>query len=306
MNSCGTFSGKNKNKTRRFKVKSKLVKSTIMAASLVGVAACQKPNTTASQSKVATSVTMTASSKAAGVAANTLMDKILSKVFPSSIANVPANLVDGASPTSHNITLTEFWVVIKSLEFKAAETKGQEGSDDADENQFKGPYYVDMLSPNPLALDTQAITPKVYHRVKMQLEAAGTNLPANVPVQMATNSLYLAGAISGTSFSYLSDDGSEIDIAGPSGVDGTANQDILISVKIADIIKKIDFSALLAATNKNIDHTNRVSGSNLCPLIDASALDYYTCFRKGLETEADMGKDSNGDHELGSNEAKVK
>lgn len=286
--------------------------SSLIAASLIG-SACQKTKDTLASSnpalgsKIASSITMTASGKAATtVAANSLMGKIMAKIFPMANANIPTSLVDGSTPTAHNITLNEFWVVIKSLEFKAAETSAKEGSDDADENQFKGPYYVDMLSANPAPLDTQTITGKVYHRVKMQLEATGTNLPATAPAQLATNSLYLAGSISGSSFSYLADDGTEIEIAGPNGVDPASGQDLLITVKISDIIKKIDFTTLLASANKNIDHTNRVTGSNLCPLIDPSAQDYYTCFRKGLEAEADMGKDTDGDHELGSSESKVK
>lgn len=77
---------------------------------------------------------------------------------------------------------------------------------------------------------------------------------------------------------------------------------MLIVIRMADLFKKINLSSIVAPTD--IHAGNRVNVVNPCPLIDASANDLYTCFRKGISTEGNFGKDD-GDKDLDANDETV-
>jgi hypothetical protein len=128
-------------------------------------------------------------------------------------------------------------------------------------------------------------------------------LPVGVPGELTNRSIYLRGGVNGHQFTFVSDDGAEIRIAGPKGLALDGNSDILISIRLAEIIAKIDMSAVNA--DMEISPVNRVTATNPCQTLDASATDLYTCFRKGLEAEAKMGKDSDHSHEIEAVEDEV-
>lgn len=276
-------------------MKSKVLALTavIAATQLLSLGCAKKSEGTSST--LTTSVVMTGSSAAATVAKSAI-DKLLNLFMPQATA-LPVPSTQDASGATVNITAA--WIAMKEIEFKAAETLAQEGAEDVGEEvKFLGPYYIDLLSSAPGPIDTQELPAKVYRRIKMKLEASGTAIPAGTPVELSSNSIYVTGTVGANSFTYLADDGTEFEISGPSGVSPEDGQVMLISLKLANVIKMIDMSGV--ANGEVISSANRVAGS--CPLIDGSATDLYTCFRIGLEQQADFGKDSDGSGELEADE----
>jgi hypothetical protein len=135
----------------------------------------------------------------------------------------------------------------------------------------------------------------------MKLHEADS-LPASVPVQLTSKSVYFSGTVNGVAFSYAADDSTELEIGGPNPVVPNTAQDMLIVIRMAELFKKIDLSSIVGATD--IHAGNRVNAVNPCPLIDASANDLYTCFRNGLSTEGNFGNDD-GDKDLDINDETV-
>lgn len=278
------------------------LKSAAGLVALVGTTAlavgCAPKNTTASQ--VTASFKMTGSSSAATVA-QSKRPSIFDILISTAKALVPSSILDSAGST---VTLSSAWVVVKEIEFKSSETAGNSEDDQESEVEFKGPYFVDLLSSAAVTLDTQSITAKSIKRVKMNLEATHATLPAGAPAGLAGNSIYVVGAVGSNAFTFKLDDETELDVAGPNGFVPSANSDILVEVKIADIFKQINLSSV--TNNEVISHTSRHAGANLCPAISASANDLYTCFRKGLEMHADAALDDNHDNKIESFESHVK
>lgn len=257
--------------------------------------ACSATNN-GSATQVTSSFKMTGSASAATVAKQTPKG-ILSYLMSSAYALVPSTLVDSTGLT---ISLTEAWTVVKEVEFKSEETAGVEDSEV--EVEFQGPYVVDLLSNAPMVLDTQAIAEKSIRRIKMKLHKADS-LPSGAPAGLINNSIYIAGAVGGNNFTFQLDDSTELQIAGPNGFLPGENSELLVEIQLANIFKQIDLSGI--SNNEVIDSSNRHSGLNLCPSIDASANDIYTCVRKGLETHANFGEDLDGDDDLDSSDHEV-
>lgn len=278
------------------KTKNKTIKKALALALGVSLAGCAASD---SAPLVASSFKMTGSGTAATVARNEKPKSIWGLFMSKAFALVPTSIVDS---TGAGVTLTSAWTVIKEIEFKSDEAEGSE--DDEMEVEFKGPYFVDLLSNAPIVLDTQQIAQKSIRRIKMKLEASHSSLPAGAPAELANNSIYFAGTVGGKNFKFALDDGTEIQIAGPNSFQPSENSNILVEVQIANIFKQIDLTSLV--NNEVIDHNNRHAGANLCPLIDGSANDLYTCFRKGLEKYADFGADRNDDDSLDSGDDHVK
>ncbi len=230
--------------------------------------------------------------------AKTFPTILLEALLPQASALIPSSLVDSQD---HPVVLNLAWMAVKEIEFKSEEsgTTGEES-----EVEFQGPYFVDLLSVNPSPLDTSQVAIKDIRRIKMKLEPAGENtVPVDAPAELATNSIVLTGTVGGVNFTYISDDGSEYQVFGGQAIRPEDGVDLLLSIRLADVLRKIDLTAI--STTTTISSSNRVSAATACPLIDASAEDLYTCFRKGLEQEADFGKDTDGDHELGSDDEDV-
>lgn len=235
---------------------------------------------------------MTGSSQPATVAFNrpNYFSPWLYEILRPAMALPPPTLQDSTGLT---INLTEAWIVVKEVEFKASETREAEEVDGS-EISFTGPYVISLLAPNPESFG-QARVPAMIRRIKMKLHNADI-LPSTAPVELSGNSIYWKGVVNGHAFSLSSSTGYEYEIAGPNGVSLTDNTNILMSIRIADLFKKVDLSGITTATD--ISDSNRVPATSPCPTIDASAADLYTCFTKGLQTESNLGNDDDGDDEL--------
>ena len=271
--------------------------SKVKIASALTVAAmysaCQPAATSAAL--VSSSLKMTGAAKAATVAQHSPKG-ILGLLLNQAFAFVSPSIVDS---NAVSINLTNAWVVIKEIEFEAAEIK-EANEVDGSEVSFKGPYYADLLSNSPLVLDTQSIPAAPYKRIKMKLHSSSATLPSGIPLQLTNNSIFLQGTVGVNNFTLQLDDSTELSIAGANPVVPADGVSLLIEVNLANIFKQINMSTV--ANNEIIDSSNRHAGTNLCPSIDASANDLYTCIRKGLQTHANFGDDSDGNDDLGSTE----
>lgn len=226
--------------------------------------------------------------------------KLWSIISPSAIA---AELSALLSENNESVTLTHAWIRIKEIEFKVAKTadsdelENSDSDDDSDEIKFRGPYTVDLLSDTPSPIDTQTIPVANYRRIKFKIHHEG-NAPDEAPADLDDHSILLQGTVGGRSFSFLADDEEEVEISGPSGVEPSQAKDLLVVFRFAEMIEKIDMSSV--TNGMQISQSNRVPVANACPLIDESADDLYTCFKKGIETNADFGRDDNDDGDLDS------
>jgi len=279
-----------------------------LTAGVISTFGCAQKANNSSSTLYSTSFSMSGSAQKT-VAIHNSVEKLMSLLMPQATAAIPTNLLDSQNTP---VTLDTAWIVIKEIKFKAAETAGEESEDEASEgSEFKGPYFVDLLSAQPQVLDTQAIPAKVYKRIEMKLEAAENDSslgwPTTAPAGLANKSMYISGTFgSATPFSFSSADGTEFKVSGAGGIQPEEGQNILMSIRFADIIRKIDLSALAGSADKNITDSNRVSATDPCPTIEQGLSDLFTCFRKGLENEADIGKDSDGSGEIESDEDSAK
>lgn len=251
----------------------------------------------------AVSFKMTAANKAVSVA---MKPSIFDLLMPKAFALTPSTIVDS---TGLNISLTQSWVVIKEVEFEATETKGS-SEVDGTEIAFRGPYYVDLLSSAPVTLDSQPLPTTAFQRIKMKLDTSNGSsaLPSGAPAGLANNSIYLEGTIgsggSSVAFGYQSSDDTEINIGGASAVTPSAGAEVLVEINFSNVFKQINMSSV--TNNEIISSSNRHAGTSLCNSIDPSAHDIYTCIRKGLEKQANVGEDSDHNGSLDSDEGKVK
>ncbi len=277
-----------------FKKERVLVAGLLTTLALSQLAGCA--NKSDSAATVTTNVVMTGSSGATTVAQNvkSLWQKLF---FPQAIANTPPSLVDASGAT---VVLNSAWVVIKEIEFKAEElsSAGEEV-----EVSLQGPYFVNLVDPAATVLGEATVPDMPLRRIKFQFHKTDTALPVTAPASLTGNSIVFEGTVGGASFTYLADDSTEVNVGGGHGVAPSAGANLLVAVKMADLFKKIDLSGIVGTTT--ISASNRVAGSNLCPLIDASANDLYTCFRKGIESESKMGRDDDGSGEIEDTEEEV-
>lgn len=257
--------------------------------------ACSPQKQDLASNGISTSVVVTSSSKTQGVADH--RPGLMKLLMRTARAFVPSGLQDS---TAAPITLDQAWIALKEMKFKMAEAPG---AGEVDDVKFVGPYFVDLLSNTPPAIDTQSLAEGSYRRIEFKLHAASGALPAGVPAELNNRSIFVRGHVNGHLFTFVSDDGAEIRIAGPKGLTLDGNSDILISIRLAEILGQIDLSAVNA--DMEISPSNRVTATHPCPALDASSTDLYTCFRKGLEKEAKVGKDSDHNHEIEATEDEV-
>lgn len=269
------------------------------AVALVG-SGCAK---SATDSKlVSTALVMTGSSQPTTIANYKKTPPLFQLLAPTAVALAPPAMTDSGTRV---INLNKAWITVKEVEFKLAEVAGAEEVASS-EVKFQGPYFVDLLSTIPASFGSAEVPAGVYRRIKMKLEKDSA-LPAGAPTQLAGNSIYFEGTVSGLAFSYAATDGSEFKIAGPGGVNLTDNANLVLGVKVSDLFRLINMDAVAAAPNKNISDANRISTGSVsaCPSIDASVRDIATCFRKGLEKAGKFGKDSDNDGEIEAGDDEV-
>ena len=282
-----------------YKVKTRNILQSVLATSVLvisGLGCNKKSSDTAAL--VNASFKMTGSNSAATVA-NLQKPNWLDLLMPKAFALTPSVVIDASGST---VNLSQVFVVIKSIEFEAEESDVA-GEVDGDEVEFQGPYVVDLLTNSPLVLDTQTITSKAIKRIKMQFHKAET-LPASAPTLLQNHSILIQGSVGGRSFTYLADDSTEIQIAGPSSFVPSEGSQVLVELQLANMFKQINLASV--TNGATISAGSRFAGTNLCPLIDSSAQDLYTCFRKALEKHADAGDDRDGNGDLGDIEDSVK
>lgn len=244
---------------------------------------------------------MTASSApASSVASYVSRFPWLNLLLRPALALPPPSSMTDANGLS--VTLSEAWIAVKEIEFKATEIADQEEVDGQDVS-FEGPFVVDLLSAQPESLGQARITTSLVRRVKMQLHNTST-LPAGAPAQMLDKSIYWSGSVNGHSLVITSREGYEFELSGQNGVGVAESANMLMSIQVANLFKKINLAAV--TTDVVIDEQNRLAAVSPCPLIDESASDIYTCFTKGLETESNLGVDADDDDELSGDDDTVK
>jgi hypothetical protein len=213
-------------------------------------------------------------------------------LFPNAYALTPPPLVDS---NLANVDLFEAWVVVKKIHFfRDSDTAVISTADD----HYKGPFFVDLLAGTPEPFGQIRMFPDGLRRLKLLLHKA-TSLPAGVPAALSGNSMYFRGQVNGHAFTYSSDDTTDFNVTGENAVYPETGKKLMMVIRIADLVKKIDLSVITADTD--ISSTNRVNAVNPCPLIHASATNLYTCFRQGMNTEAKFGQDD-GDDDLDDSE----
>lgn len=269
---------------------------------MLSLASCQKTSeggTTTGNPLV--TLTMTGSSSAATVAFHRphfMKPWILELVKPA-LALPPPALQDATGLT---ITLSESWMVVKEVELKQSESV-EAGEMSGDSVSFAGPFVVNLLSSNPESFGQARVATATLRRLRMKLHNADT-LPNTAPPALINKSIYWKGVVNGHNFTISSREGYEFMLAGPNGVTLADNSSVLMSVHVANLFKKMNLSSIVG--DVDIDESNRHSATNPCPSIDSSASDLYTCFKKGLESESNLGRDDDGNDELDVSDDSVK
>jgi hypothetical protein len=223
--------------------------------------------------------------------------------LPNAFAAAPTTITDAAA---HSVNLDQGWIVVQEIEFQESEVAGAEEVDGS-EIAFQGPFVVNLFSASPDLLGSVQLGKNIFRRIKMKLHALEGPQDSS-PSELTNNSIYFHGTIAGIPFSLLSRDGSEIEIGGSNPISTHDNMNILISIRIVPLIAKIDFTDLVTGnSNVTISDSNKFQTPvNRCPSIDTSLTTLYDCFRKGLEQQANIGDDKDGDGEIESSEDSVK
>jgi hypothetical protein len=277
-------------------MKKSMSKLMMSVSTLLCLASCNLAgNSSVTTGGVTTGLKMTGSGQNA--VAQTNYQKLFSIFIPTAVALTPPPLEDS---TGSSVNLNEAWVVIKEIEFEAQEV-ADGNEQDGNEVEFEGPYFVDLLTDAPVSFGDASLPVSGIRRIKMKLHEA-ESLPAEAPLGLNGKSIYFSGSINGANFTYAADDSTELEIGGPSAILPNSAKDMLVVIRMADLFKKIDLSSISSSTD--IHSGNRISAVGACPLIDASANDLYTCFRKGLSTEGNFGNDD-GDDDLGPEDETV-
>ncbi len=236
------------------------------------------------------SFTMTGSSAPTTVVMNNIKFPLLGGMLTQAIALPPPILKDS---TNAAISLNEAWISVKQVEFKSTESASS-GEVDGDSVSFETPTAVNLIA-STLQSFGQVRIGTSLRRIKMQLHNVDV-LPAGAPVGLTGKSFYWQGTVGARSFTFTSTEGYEYELAGPNGVALSENSNILLSIQIANLFKKINMTNVVDGAV--ISQSSRVPATNPCPLINASASDIYTCFKDGLKSEANLGNDQSNDGEL--------
>lgn len=244
-----------------------------------------------------------ASSGTVATLAKSFYEKLFSIFVPQSVAMPPpSSMLDSAGNT---VVISNFWISLGDIEFKYSEAV-EAGEVDGTDVEFKGPYAIDMLSTAPSTVASGNLLSADFRRIKYKLKQV-TSLPGTAPAGLQNNAIYISGTVNGKPFAFSTTSEIEMSVAGANLVGAQTNDSLLLQIKLANLVKKINFSAITSNTLTAINESNRISmGSAACPLVDASMTEVYSCIMGGLSSEANLGKDVNGDGELETTEPSVK
>lgn len=263
--------------------------------------ACAKKDPGTSTGNPMVELSMTSSSSAATVARN-WYHKLFSALLPSSVAKIPTGIL--LDSQGNVIVINSLWLSIGEIELKLTETADASELENP-EISFPGPYSVNMLHDSPSSFAVGAIPLNQFRRLKYKFSKF-LAVPEGAPSGVLQNALYIEGSVNGKPFVYSSSSEVEVTIAGANAVLAENSSSLLIELHLANLIKKIDFSAITATSVTPINSDNRINGTNVCPLIEASLTDLYNCVLKGFSTEANIGKDNDKDGDLDENDESVK
>jgi hypothetical protein len=247
-------------------------------------------------------LSVVSSSQNKTIALNSFINKLIYFFIPRVNAlPPPSTLLDAHDLT---VNLTQTWFVIKEVEFKNSEIADANEVDGA-EVSLPGPYVVNLFSSTPTKIGDGEIQYSSIRRIKMKLSKLDSSLiNSSTPAALNSQSVFITGSVLGNTFTFTSSEEVEYEISGPNEIaTSNVNSNLLVSINIANLIRKIDLSQV--TNGSAINENNKLPASNPCPLIDSSAQDVYTCFKLGLKSEANLGKDSDGNGELSSTEETV-
>lgn len=278
----------------------------IFSMAIFVTSGCQSGDSGTSTGNPLVKVTMTASSAAATNIAlkrpSFISPWFMEILKPALALPLPA-MVDSSGLT---VSLSDAWVAVQEVELKTSELTESEEVDGS-EVSFPGPFAVNLLASNPDSFGQVRLTKSTIRRIKMKLHKTAS-LPSDAPGGLSNRSIYWSGTVDGQALVFASSEEQEYESAGPYGVALADNSNVLLSIQIASLVKKIDLSGFKnsppAAGLIDEAHRYATAGSK-CPGIDASASDLYSCFRKGLSTESKLGRDDDGNDELDSGEDSV-
>lgn len=220
---------------------------------------------------------------------------LLAAVLNQAVALPPPILKDS---TNAAVSLNEAWISVKKIEFKATQS-AVPGEVSGDSVSYETPTAINLIASNLQSFGQVRIGSTLLRRIKMQLHNVEV-LPSGAPVGLQNKSFYWVGSVDGRNFTFTSTEGYEYELSGPKDVVLAENSNILLSVQIANLFKKINMTAVTNGTE--INQNNRVLATNPCPLINSSAVDIYTCFKDGLKSESNLGEDVSNDGELAGDE----
>lgn len=205
-------------------------------------------------------------------------------LFPSAWALPVSGVVDANANT---VRIDESWISIKDIRI---ELSGDLSSDDT---RLNGPFVVDLLSENASLLADVNIHGSV-DELRWDLEKTSlTDLPSGAPSELVDNSFILVGKINSiTDFTFLSDETTSMRFE--SETFSPASSNLVINILLKELFSKIDLTSVTDNEVISSSSEHPTVGSK-CPEIDPSANDLYTCFRKGLESEAVLGQDNDDD-----------
>jgi hypothetical protein len=266
--------------------------------------ACEKKKSTTTGNPLI-ALNMTSSQNALAVAV-TSFEKWIEKFFLlSATAAVPPTIADKALNV---VSLDEGWLVVKEIEFEATEIP-EVDEVDGDQVKLTGPYVVNLFSANADSLGATTLEMSTIRRIKMKLHRMEI-LTDGAPAALVSKSIYFHGTLGSKEFSLASEEGTEFEIGGPTGLVVKDNMNVLLTIRIIPLIAQIDMSWMLTQTSPiAISDSNKgEAGSNnfICPDIDPSSTNIYDCFRKGIELQADLGEDSDASGEIEDDEVGVR
>ncbi len=261
------------------------------------VVGCQgSKNTTAGNPFVPLAITSSAANSTVAKGNKTLWDLLI----PKSFAYPPPAILSDAVGSS--VTINSIWLNFRQIEFKINEVNS--GSEmDGDSIEFDNVFSVDLLSNSPQPFVAGNVSITSLRRIKIKL-AKTTTLPTGAPSGFLGKSVFISGTVNGHAFTYSTENETIIEVAGPTLLAVIENKTLLVELKIANLVKRINLSAITASTN--INDSNRVLVSNPCANIEVGAADLFTCFFKGIGKESNLGRDDDGDYVIDADEDAVK